>query len=204
MNDNAPAKQVSIVDATATISLERDSYASVAPLTRILAAQANDQDFDIRAMRRVVEHIHNRHEYQVLSLLSTSGNYTTTADPGNFTTSTVSLILPVKVAMDTISSAIGFDPDTVVINPDVARYLESLDEVKGWNGRSFNNAATPASHSQLAEFFMEMFGLELHIATMKYTNASGTLLTPWATTLRSTRLTELVSPRSLTRSLTIG
>ena len=175
LSDNAPAKQIAMVDATEVVALERDAYTTVAPISRIKAAAALGQDYDIRAMRRVAGHIHNRHELQVMTILSDSANFGYDADPGNFTTASTSLILPVKALMDSVAGSIGYDPNVAVINPDVARYLENLDEVAGWNGQFFNNAATPAARGKLVAFFREMFDLELIVSKTKYTAADGTL-----------------------------
>jgi hypothetical protein len=174
--DNAPSKQVGLLDETGTVALEYDSYSTIAPLSRIIAAQRANQDYDARAMRRVYAHVHNRHEYKVYrELYSTSGNFTTTSDPGNFlTTPTLSLVSIVQAAKADVEALINASVTHAVCNPDVANALSVMTQVMGWNGRNFNNAATPATHDGLRQFFREMFGLKLIIASVTYTNASGT------------------------------
>ena len=143
------------------------------PLSRITAGVRGGTGYDVRAMNEVAIRAKNVHEYKVMSLLATSGNYTTTSDPGNFNTTGTSLVSPVQAAIDDAEGLIHHNLNTMVINPDVARILGLNDEVVAWNGQRYNVTGVPATRSLLADFVKEMFGLELHIARTQYTTAAG-------------------------------
>lgn len=196
LSDNAASKPVGLLDETGTVALEYDSYSTVAPLSRIIAAQRMNQDYDAKAMRRVFAHVHNRHEYKVYrDLYSTSGNFTTTSDPGNFATtpglSIVSLVQAMKADVEALINA----PCThAVCNPDVANALSAMNQVMGWNGRAYNNAATPATHEGLKQYFLETFQLKLIIASVSYVNAAGTRSYMMGDNLAIVRLSDDGSP----------
>jgi hypothetical protein len=160
---------------TGSITMDRYAIKSFIPdrVERHWSASGGFSARDV-AVRDLAEKTLGVLDYKVFNFLSTSGNFGTTQDPGDFNTVSTDLVDPMFDGVRTIENAVGRRPNLVVMNPQVAHTLMENDDL---TRRSIANGGTDGTYpteGQLATYFREMFGLELVIARSTYEASAGT------------------------------
>lgn len=172
MSELAPAHTIGMDYTPKSDTLER--YAFALPLADTIVAHwesTNSVDMRNDAMIKAATHVANVLERKVSTLVTTNGSYGTTTDPGNYNTTSTSLISPIRTAIQTIIDDNGTTPNCAVIDTASADQLILVDEVQAHASRG-HGTSVPGDYGVLRDFFRQRFDLDLIIHAGKYRSGS--------------------------------
>lgn len=178
INEWAESKSLGIGFEQKTDTLERYSFNVPMPDSIIRHwIETNRLDPRNKALRKLAKHVRNIHEYNVWTLASASGSYASghTSDPGNYNTTSTSLVGPGRAAVQKIMDDNGTVPDRVFLDMETADKLILLDEVQAFATSAGFNSDAPATIPILNGFFQSYFNCDLKIvSTKRWSGATGT------------------------------
>ena len=172
VSEMAPAHTLGMDYTPKSDTLER--YPFAVPLADTIVAHwetTNSVDMRSEAMIKAATHVANVLERKVMTLITTNGSYGTTTDPGNYNTTSTSLISPIRTAIQTIIDDNGTVPNKALVDSATADQLILIDEVQAHASRG-HGTSVPGDYGVLSDFFRQRFGLELIIHQGKYRSGS--------------------------------